>query len=527
MVRAKIFFAAAFAVTGIMFMSTQAFAYTGSGTEADHFIVKTEDDLNSCVQKGEYIDLGADIVLNGGVDISTKRIRLDLCGHSCTLAQTSDTGSVSMFTVSNNKQFFIDDSSGQNGTLSTTGAGYTVLKCNNGYLYIDGGNFLSESGVTLNVGAYASVNINDGFFKTEKNYPTAYVTSNARGTLNINGGTFENGEKYGGLYFDNPMVDFYSRINGGIFNRMYIRDNNYMDLIINKCTVYNQLYCTKKRWGYIADDSSVYVDKTKQDRNVNSNVFEGDKIEVFSGPADIKAVFDGGEYLSPPTQYFSDYYPTVTEPEMPYGFNGKYVSGWYTDSKFKNKFDFDTPLENDITLYAKWVSIDNEFDMTADGNTVTRKVFYGDWVTLWADEVLDYKKGISWTVRYPLSNGSIRSYKTTSNAYAFLEMDPFEEPFDIILKEGNKVEIYAQGYSADDPDTAVTTDTVILDVIYKRGDIDGNGKIEQNDAALYLKHLSDIPEYVFSEKQNERADANFNGDNDMLDVITILKTAKK
>ncbi|MBO5560540.1 MAG: hypothetical protein J6A07_02675 [Firmicutes bacterium] len=248
MVRAKIFFAAAFALTSLMFMSTQAFAYTGSGTKTDHFIVKTEDDLNSCVQKGEYIDLGADIVLNGGVDISTKRVYLDLCGHSCTLAQTADTVNISMFTVSNNKQFFIDDSSGQNGTLSTTGTGYTVLKCNDGYLYIDGGNFLSESGVTLNVGAYASVNINDGFFKTEKNYPTAYVTSNAKGTLNINGVTSENGEKNGGLSFDNPMENFNSRINGGIFNRMYIRDNNYMDLIINKCTVYNQLYCPKKRW---------------------------------------------------------------------------------------------------------------------------------------------------------------------------------------------------------------------------------------------------------------------------------------
>jgi uncharacterized repeat protein (TIGR02543 family) len=33
---------------------------------------------------------------------------------------------------------------------------------------------------------------------------------------------------------------------------------------------------------------------------------------------------------------------------------GYIFDGWYTDSEFTNKFDFNTAINNDITLYAKW-----------------------------------------------------------------------------------------------------------------------------------------------------------------------------
>ena len=58
--------------------------------------------------------------------------------------------------------------------------------------------------------------------------------------------------------------------------------------------------------------------------------------------------------------------------------------------------------------------------------------------------------------------------------------------------------------------------------VYKQGDIDGNGDIDSTDAALYLKHLSGNTEYWFNDEQIKRADVNYDGNYDMLDVIAIL-----
>ena len=71
-------------------------------------------------------------------------------------------------------------------------------------------------------------------------------------------------------------------------------------------------------------------------------------------------------------------------------------------------------------------------------------------------------------------------------------------------------------------DVVRATAYINLSLIYKQGDIDGNGKIDNADAALYLKHLSGIEEYQFTTEQFKRADVNYDGKYDMLDVIAIL-----
>lgn len=38
--------------------------------------------------------------------------------------------------------------------------------------------------------------------------------------------------------------------------------------------------------------------------------------------------------------------------------DGKYFAGWYTDSAFGNAYDFDSVVNADVTLYAKWVDFD-------------------------------------------------------------------------------------------------------------------------------------------------------------------------
>lgn len=57
---------------------------------------------------------------------------------------------------------------------------------------------------------------------------------------------------------------------------------------------------------------------------------------------------------------------------------GYKFKGWYTDSKFKNEFNFDTKITADTTLYAKWeVPAKQDLyisDIEYDGNYVTGKV---------------------------------------------------------------------------------------------------------------------------------------------------------
>jgi uncharacterized repeat protein (TIGR02543 family) len=45
----------------------------------------------------------------------------------------------------------------------------------------------------------------------------------------------------------------------------------------------------------------------------------------------------------------------ITEPDDPTRDDEVEFVGWYRDNgTFKNEFDFNTPITNDTTLYAKW-----------------------------------------------------------------------------------------------------------------------------------------------------------------------------
>jgi len=74
-------------------------------------------------------------------------------------------------------------------------------------------------------------------------------------------------------------------------------------------------------------------------------------------PDSSKVTFDSGEYgiaYGMETKYiYVKNGKTVSEPDIPlmsmYAFEG-----WYTDKKFTKPFDFNTPITENITLYAKW-----------------------------------------------------------------------------------------------------------------------------------------------------------------------------
>jgi len=68
--------------------------------------------------------------------------------------------------------------------------------------------------------------------------------------------------------------------------------------------------------------------------------------------------------------------------------SGFTLMGWYKEKEFKNKFDFDTPITNHLTLYANWlenakvVKYDVTFDLNyGDEPDVTVKVIEGQKIT--------------------------------------------------------------------------------------------------------------------------------------------------
>ena len=56
----------------------------------------------------------------------------------------------------------------------------------------------------------------------------------------------------------------------------------------------------------------------------------------------------------------------LTEPTPAPTREGFTFDGWYEDSTFSNKFDFNTPITDSMTLYAKWT--ENKYTLTFDAN---------------------------------------------------------------------------------------------------------------------------------------------------------------
>ena len=67
---------------------------------------------------------------------------------------------------------------------------------------------------------------------------------------------------------------------------------------------------------------------------------------------------------------------TASKPEKPKA-EGYSFEGWYADNKFENKFNFETPITTDTTIYAKWVeeiNISYEFVSGSEGQNLPEKI---------------------------------------------------------------------------------------------------------------------------------------------------------
>ncbi len=169
------------------------------------------------------------------------------------------------------------------------------------------------------------------------------------------------------------------------------------------------------------------------------------------------------------------------------------------------------------------LNVFGSIDLENGNNVIRRNVYYGNSVTLWFDD-LDAQEGVTYTVIYTTPSGTKTSWTNGSPDENWLILNPKYEPYKTMLQAGNTLEIRAEGIDYNKGGQA-STDTAILTVVYKPGDIDLNGTINQADAALYLKYLSGTK--TFSTTQFEIADVNYDGYKDMRDVVAIMKIADK
>ena len=121
---------------------------------------------------------------------------------------------------------------------------------------------------------------------------------------------------------------------------------DYLNLKVfyNEKEVTSSAKLTKYAWGAYVDVNLGKANETTVVYTITFNSNDGTSVESQN--------INAGEKLAEPT-------PAPTK----VGFT---FDGWYEDSTFSKKFDFNTPITDSMTLYAKWT--ENKYTLTFDAN---------------------------------------------------------------------------------------------------------------------------------------------------------------
>ena len=127
-------------------------------------------------------------------------------------------------------------------------------------------------------------------------------------------------------------------------NDGYQLDYSNLKVFYNEEEVTSSVKILKYAWGAYVDVDLGKANGTPVVYTITFNSNDGTSV----APQNVNA----GEKLTEPT-------PAPTK----VGFT---FDGWYEDSTFSKKFDFDTPITDSMTLYAKWT--ENKYTLTFDAN---------------------------------------------------------------------------------------------------------------------------------------------------------------
>lgn len=126
---------------------------------------------------------------------------------------------------------------------------------------------------------------------------------------------------------------------------------------------------------FVGSAGGVGINNT--DRTSASNCFTGILDEFYMGAlgggkeivlrSKVSFDTDGGSEIAPQYIWLDE---TAEMPAVPEKLGSEFV-GWYTDKGFTDAFDFETPVTEDITLYAKWKVIEKIPEAEAPEGAVT------------------------------------------------------------------------------------------------------------------------------------------------------------
>ena len=239
--------------------------------------------------------------------------------------------------------------------------------------------------------------------------------------------------------------------------------------------------------------------------------------------------FDTDDVCTPPPSQSVTYGEYAEDHGDPVA-DGYNFAGWYYDSEYSRPFSFYNRITENTTLYAKWEEINGSgyFDYRYSGyveeNVKNMKVYYGDDLIFTSE----YTSATNYTY-YMLVNGDTYSLTYTDGYHPFVIDDSTQVRRKVngewqyfnakdFIKPGNTVVIYSMAVSS----RRLFTANYKLEILYHPGDVDGNGKVNDADAKMLLKHISGI-ETITDSNAVARAEMNNDGKRDILDVIAICE----
>ena len=220
-----------------------------------------------------------------------------------------------------------------------------------GTAYVYGG---TVRGVANGIYVYANttVTVSGGTVEATGDGSTGIL--NSRGTVNVTGGTIR-GDSYGINGIGTFTLKGNPEITGNTAGIM-LATGTKIDITgaLTYTTPISVKINSSAGTGTFTNGGAAYIDKFVSCNNQYGIAVNGNDLEVkplytvtFNygtlGSSETKTVFKG-ETVTPPTPVFA----------------GKVLVGWYTNSNFSTKFDFDTPITAATTIYAKFADYEGD-----------------------------------------------------------------------------------------------------------------------------------------------------------------------
>ena len=222
--------------------------------------------------------------------------------------------------------------------------------------------------------------------------------------------------------------------------------------------------------------------------------------EATSSPRPFNVDFVTEPYYPDPATQTVNGGETASIPIIPDDCAGKHIVGWHADDDLSNLFDFKTPITRDTMFCAVWQDINNTIVSSSDKTFIT---YYGDDINLTMNGIVN--GSVACKVTLDGVNIPCKQSRTTFTVAA--KAIPAGETAEVeyTVTSGARTNVYKYNVKS----------------VYKCGDIDGSGTVDNNDAELYLHILSG--KFDFTEDQLRCADVNYDGKWDILDPIAIIK----